>query len=911
MAVFATLPRSLKFRMTGVVVMLVLTATATVTLMALLLAEQDMKSVIGDQQYAVLASTASQVDAQLTARKVLLASLADTMPLSAGDSPAAMQDFVAHHPVARKEFVNLHIFNQHGDLLHTEGDNATALMPLPPRARDFLEKVFAQGEAVITPPYKSEITGQPSVMILQPVRDGHGKVAMLLGGSIDLVNSDFIRQIAAQKPGKTGFVFIMTQDGTLLLHPDHRRLLENINARPGYNRATEMALDGFQGWTEATNKAGSEGIYSYKRLQSTDWILGSRFPVDEAFAPMIEMRRHAVLAAALFAGIAGLMAWLAIQMLLRPLGRLHRNIADIRTGSAGIDVLPRGRRDEIGELGAAFYELMAEREEAQKVIRDSETFISNVLERAPDAFVSCENTGIVTKWNAAAERTFGWTAKEAIGRDIADLIIPEDRRYAHRAGMLNFSRGVPGPMIDSRIRVMAVHKDGHGIPIELSVGALRHDGNYYATAFLHDVTDRVLYEQQIAASEKRLRTIADSVPALIAYIDRERRYRFSNEHFRHLMGIDPQSMLGRTVAEVSGQAFADSVAHLSEAAFRGQRVHYEREGLRNGKPCQMMGDLVPDIAADGSVTGFYLMALDITERKNAELLQAASEKRLKLLTDNLPVLIAYLDHKRQFLFLNATFQQWFGIDPQTLIGRHLVEGIGDDHYATAEPHLDLAYHGHNATYELKATIGDCLHTLETTFVPEIAADGQVVGIYSLTHDTTRMKEIEERLKQLARIDTLTGIANRLMFEEILQLAILRARRNRKPLALAYLDIDHFKEINDTRGHGAGDIVLKEFASRLLACVRASDTVARLAGDEFVIVFEQVASVEEAARLAAKIVEAMRVPFSLAGLPRHVTTSIGIALHEGDEEAAEELVARADSALYTAKRNGRDGYAIAD
>jgi diguanylate cyclase (GGDEF)-like protein/PAS domain S-box-containing protein len=911
MAVFATLPRSFQFRMTGVVVLLVLTATLVVTLVALLLAERDMKSVIGDQQFALLSSAAAQVDAQMTARKVLLASLADTIPLEAGADATAMQAFVAQHPVARAEFLNLHIFNQRGTLLNTEGDHVDATLALNPRSRAFLENALRAGKAIISPPYRSVQTGLPSIMILQPIRDSQGRAVMLLGGSIDLTNSAFLEQIASQKPGKTGFMFIMTENGILLHHPDPKRLLEHINARPGYNHATDMALRGFEGWTEAVNKQGSEGIYSYKHLQSTGWIIGARFPIDEAFAPMILMRQHAMLAAAVFSAVAGLLAWLAIRMLLKPLARLHRNISDIRSGAVDISVLQRRGSDEIGELSAAFHELMAGREVAQSAIRDSESLISNILERAPDAFVSCENNGLIIKWNAAAERIFGWTREQAIGRDIADLIVPEAQRNAHRRGMAYFALGGSGPMVNQRVRVTALHRDGHEIPVELSIGALRHDGAHHATAFLHDITERVLYERQIAASEKRLRTVADSIPALIAYIDREERYRFTNEHFRTLMDVDPRSMLGKTVVEVSGQAFADSVAHFNQAALRGQRVHYEREDCHNGRKRQMMGDLVPDIGADGTVAGFYLMALDITERKNAELRQAASEKRLKLLTDNLPVLICYLDQARKIQFLNATFQHWFAVDPQTLIGHPLVDGIGHAHYSVAAPHLDQAYRGQVATYELQTRIGDSQHTLETTFLPELAADGQVLGIYSLTHDTTRMKEIEERLKQLARVDSLTGIANRLMFEEILQLAMVRAKRHRKPLALAYLDIDYFKEINDTLGHGAGDLVLKEFAARLVASVRASDTVARLAGDEFVIVFEQVANVEEAARLAAKIVAAMRRPFRLDDALRHVTTSIGLALHEGDEESAAGLVARADSALYAAKRNGRDGYAIAD
>lgn len=927
MAVFAPTPRSLKFRMTGVVVMLVLIATMTVAWVALVLAERDMKSVIGDQQYALLSSAATQVDDQLTARRALLASLADIITDADGADTAGMQAFVARHPVVRGRFLNLHIYNREGVLLNTTPDGALALDP-GDDARAYFQRTLAAGKPEVSPPFKSILTGRPAIMILQPVLDAKGRAVMLICGSIDLTSPIFMQQVLAYKPGQTGYNFLMTDEGILLYHPRQDQLLRHVNARPGRNIATDRALTGFQGWTETTGRDGTLGIFAYKRLQTVDWIIAARYPVAEAFAPMVSMRHQAMLAAALFAVVAGVMAWIAVHLMLRPLTRLRRQIGDIRDGSAGIDVLQRGRADEIGALSVAFHELMAEREAAQKASRDSEALISSILERAPDAFVSCEPTGIITKWNAAAERSFGWTHDEAVGRDIAELIVPPGLRDKHGAGMRSFANGYSGPLMNSRVRIAAMHKDGHEVPVELSLGALRHEGAYFATAFLHDITERVAYERQIAASEKRLRTIADSIPAMVAYIDRDLRYRFTNEHFRVMAGVDPQSMLGKTVSEVFGTALLDSLAPYHAAALAGERQHYERESHDYGKPRQIMADIIPDVGADGAVAGFYLMTLDITERKNAELRQAASEKRLKLLTDNLPVLISYLDHTRTFRFVNATFQHWFGMDPEKMIGDHLVQGVGKTQYALALPHLDRAYEGHIATYEHWARIDGVEHTLETTFVPEPGADGRVIGIYSLTHDTTRMKEIEQRLTQLARIDPLTGIANRLMFEEILQLAIVRARRNRAPLALAYLDIDHFKAINDTHGHGGGDAVLKEFAARLKANVRAADTVARIAGDEFVIVFEQVAHADEIARLALKIVEAIRQPFTVAGAPRRITTSIGLALHDsgggnhghhhdsgkdgdGDVNAAAELVARADSALYAAKHNGRDGYAIAD
>ncbi|NRR32289.1 diguanylate cyclase [Oxalobacteraceae bacterium] len=786
MAVPLFLQRSLKFRMTGVVILLVLAATIIVTWVAMVLAERDMKFIIGDQQYALLTAAAAHLDDQLGAKRLLLAELAESVPEEARRDPRRMQDFFDEHPTVRNSFYNLVTFDRQGRLQHSARDS-NAEATLSAAGKVYFDDTMTLKAGVISAPFRSQLSGMPVVLITQPVFDRDGEVALVIAGSIDLDNSPFFDQISAQKPGKTGFMFIMTAEGILVHHPNKKRLLEHINARPGYNQATEMALEGFEGWTEATNKDGNAGIYAYKRLKSINWVLGVRFPTNEAFAPMIEMRHRAIIAATVFAAIAGAVAWAAIMVMLKPLGRLRRNIADIRNGKSAIGVLQRRRRDEIGELSTAFHVLMSERESAQEQTRDSESLIRTILERAPDAIVSSDHHGIITEWNTQAERTFGWTREQAVGRDVAELIIPPALREAHHAGIARFASSGVGPVVNTRVRLTALHRDGHEIPIELSIGALKHGEEYYATAFLHDVTERLRYEQQIAASEQRIRLIAD----------------------------------------------------------------------------------------------------------------------------NLPVLIAYLDQDLRFQFVNATSRHWLEIDPEQLLGKHLSEGVGQRQFEEAEPHLSTAFRGRIATYELQAHFRGGLHTLETTFVPDVGRDGVVAGVYSLTHDTTRMKEIEEKLIQLARVDTLTGIANRLMFEEILQLAIGRAGRNRLPMALAYLDIDNFKAINDSLGHGAGDCVLREFASRLVGNVRITDTVARLAGDEFVIIFEQVHNREEAAQLANKIVEAVREEFTVEGRPMRVSTSIGVALFEHEHESAAELVARADTALYAAKRNGRDGYALAE
>lgn len=201
------------------------------------------------------------------------------------------------------------------------------------------------------------------------------------------------------------------------------------------------------------------------------------------------------------------------------------------------------------------------------------------------------------------------------------------------------------------------------------------------------------------------------------------------------------------------------------------------------------------------------------------------------------------------------------------------------------------------------------HCLHTRYLPDVRPDGSVAGIYALSTDITDRKAAERQLHEMARVDTLTGLPNRRRFLEKLDEAMARSPRAQRPMALMYLDIDHFKSINDTRGHGVGDAVLTEFADRLRAAVRVTDTVARLAGDEFVIIIEGLNVREEARLVAAKIVAGMAAPMAVEGGPLTVTTSIGVATLGPQMRSADELLAQADAALYAAKRAGRNTFSM--
>jgi diguanylate cyclase (GGDEF)-like protein len=185
--------------------------------------------------------------------------------------------------------------------------------------------------------------------------------------------------------------------------------------------------------------------------------------------------------------------------------------------------------------------------------------------------------------------------------------------------------------------------------------------------------------------------------------------------------------------------------------------------------------------------------------------------------------------------------------------------------------------------------------------------GRIIEFQSVGRDVTERVQMEQQLVYMATHDALTGLPNRVMFNDRLTLELAHAQRNRQKLAVMLLDLDRFKNVNDTLGHSVGDQLLQVVGERLTSLLRKSDTVARMGGDEFMLLFPGMARMEGAARIAQKILEVFRKPFVFEGHELHITTSIGIALCPDDGEDIDTLVKNADIAMYRAKEQGRNNY----
>jgi diguanylate cyclase (GGDEF)-like protein len=197
--------------------------------------------------------------------------------------------------------------------------------------------------------------------------------------------------------------------------------------------------------------------------------------------------------------------------------------------------------------------------------------------------------------------------------------------------------------------------------------------------------------------------------------------------------------------------------------------------------------------------------------------------------------------------------------------------------------------------------------VQQTITPIHDNEGKITHFISILEDITAQKEIAARIEYLAQHDTLTGLPNRSLFYDRLRQALAQAKRNAQMSALMFIDLDRFKRVNDTLGHHVGDLLLQSVAQRIKDCVRESDTVARLAGDEFTVLLPQVEKHQDAAAVAEKIVAALTEPFQLDGHEVHSGGSIGIAIYPEDASDSEALIKCADTAMYIAKEKGRNTF----
>jgi len=282
--------------------------------------------------------------------------------------------------------------------------------------------------------------------------------------------------------------------------------------------------------------------------------------------------------------------------------------------------------------------------------------------------------------------------------------------------------------------------------------------------------------------------------------------------------------------------------------------------------------------------------------------QSEAERFARDIIDNAGDGIAVYDRELRCVLWNDFMEDLTDLEAVNVIGRPAAELFPAEHQV--EELIRRALAGETVS---SPDLQFDRRWVSAIYRPYVDESGQPAGVIALARDITDRKAVEQQIEYQAYHDSLTGLANRRLFQEHLSLALALAQRREKQVAVLFLDLDHFKVINDSLGHTIGDALLQQVARRLRNAVRDGDTVARVGGDEFTIVLQELLHAQDAAVVAQKVLRTIAAPMEIAGHKLYVTASIGITLFPADGEDAETLLKNADAAMYRAKSEGRNTY----
>jgi len=284
---------------------------------------------------------------------------------------------------------------------------------------------------------------------------------------------------------------------------------------------------------------------------------------------------------------------------------------------------------------------------------------------------------------------------------------------------------------------------------------------------------------------------------------------------------------------------------------------------------------------------------------------------IQQLIEAIPQPIFFKDAEGHYLGVNKAWERFFGIVREKFVGKTVFELYPDDPQLARRHHArDVELFASPGSQSYEAAIRDAQGGMRQTIYNKATfnrSDGSVAGLIGTITDITEQRRVEEQVRHMAHHDALTQLPNRALLQDRVGQAIAKARRSGEVLALLFIDLDRFKTINDSLGHAVGDRLLQAVAARLLGCTRAADTVARIGGDEFVVLLGDLGRAETARHVAQKVLDELSAPLALGAYNLQVTPSIGIAAFPEDGEDVDTLMRNADTAMYHAKQAGRSNF----
>ena len=607
---------------------------------------------------------------------------------------------------------------------------------------------------------------------------------------------------------------------------------------------------------------------------------------------------------------------------LQPASDVDQALRDADSGHRGVVFLSQWAGGEVRDVEVRFAAVtlggrrlldtlvhdVTDRARAEAALRKSEEKYRAILEEMQEAYFESDIAGNLTFFNDALCRILGYSREELLGRNNRSLQDPEDAAYTYRQINAVYRTGAPAPNLEWFVR----RKDGEKRCFAASMAVIRNAAGAIVgfRGVGRDVTQWKETADALIETEQRFRDLFDNAPVGYHELDVEGRYRRVNRTELNMLGYDETEMIGHPAWEFIEEQVSES-AIKAKIAGVAPLEPFERTFRRKD------GSLMPVLIEDrllydsgGRPCGIRSALSDISARKRVEEALRESEERYRQLVELSPDAIT-VHSNGVFVFVNSAAARLFGASrAEELLGRRAIDFV---HAESQEVALERERRVHEDGFAVPLLEQKFVRLDGTPVEVEVAAmpllyhDKPAVQV--VIRDITERKQAEAQIRALAYHDTLTGLPNRLLFNDRLAMAMAQAQRQKCHLAVLFIDLDRFKVINDSLGHSFGDKLLQSVAARIQSCIREGDTLARLGGDEFTLLLPNLLETVDAAKVADKLLEALRSPFELDGRELFVTASMGVSLYPDDGADVEELVKNSDTAMYRAKEQGRDNYQL--
>ncbi len=616
-----------------------------------------------------------------------------------------------------------------------------------------------------------------------------------------------------------------------------------------------------------------------------------------------------------------------IKMLRSGESVTHVKNAILRSDGAEISVEITASMIEIEgeEALIGVFTSVQERDEAYALLEEKEREISLIFENSAVGLVYLKNGRFIERVNQHLVDMLGFdSAEDMKGRSVEDVHLSHEHFISFGERYFKALANKEALHIEYQLR----KKNGEPIWVSLSGKAV--DTNTPADLMkgviwiVDDITDFKALQEKLEIENKNLQNLLTNINAINCEYDIKRdTFTYVSANTTEILGYAPEewSNLASWQRMIYEEDREEAVRYCADKTNRAKNHSLEyRMVKKDGTIIWVLDIVTVEQDRDGNPAALYGFLLDVTEQKHLYLQLQNSQKQLQNIIDSVHDPIMVIEEDYTIKVMNHVIKQEvksLGLEEKEVKCYEIFHNRstpcdGNDHPCPLQDVMQKKEMV-KVVHDHKNHKGEN-HFVEIVATPYLNERGECIGIIEATRDITEYLELVSHLKEKSSLlefqaqhDALTGLANRTLFADRVNQAIKKSKRSGKKFAIMFIDLDHFKEINDSLGHAIGDAVLIEASKRITSVIREEDTLARLGGDEFSILINDISNVQDLLPVAQKIITQFHKELLIEGHRLYASCSIGISIYPDDGETKSDLLKNADNAMYKAKSEGRDNF----